>query len=64
MRKKTLRKMLPQARRVDKFSGEALSLGRRLAHLCEDIWDLEIERNALKSALDHAMTKSGPPEDC
>jgi hypothetical protein len=60
MRKTIERRMTPMARKVGKFSSEALSVGRRLAHLCEEIQRLEMERDAFERQA-HLMLKTWTP---
>jgi len=56
MRKKTLRRLSPVARKVARLAGEANSLGRRLKNLVPEIQRLEADSEALKTA-----KQSAPP---
>lgn len=56
MRKKTLRRLSPVARKVARLAGEADSLGRRLKNLVPEIQRLELDSEALKTA-----KQSAPP---
>lgn len=47
LRKKTLRKMSPTARKVARLAGEAESVARRLKNLIPDIQQLELDSQAL-----------------
>ena len=49
MRKKTLRRLSPVARKVARFAGEADSVGRRLKNLVEEIANLEMELRAAQA---------------
>jgi len=50
MRKKTLRRLSPVARKVARLAGEADSIGRRLKNMVAEIQELEGAREALKTA--------------
>lgn len=50
MRKKTLRRLSPVARKVARLAGEADSIGRRLKNMVVEIGELEAARGALKTA--------------
>lgn len=50
MRKKTLRRLSPVARKVARLAGEADSVGRRLKNLLAEIQSLELDSSALKNA--------------
>ena len=50
MRKKTLRRLSPVARKVARLAGEADSLGRRLKNLVPEIQRLELDAKALHNS--------------
>ena len=50
MRKRTLRRLSPAARKLARLAGEADSLGRRLKNLVTEIQRLELDAAALANA--------------
>jgi iron-sulfur cluster repair protein YtfE (RIC family) len=55
MRKKTLRRLSPVARKVARLAGEADSVGRRLKNIVREIESLELDSTALKHAKDQLV---------
>ena len=58
LRKKTLRRLSPVARKVARLAGEADSLGRRLKNLVTEIQRLELDSRALTSAKDNGTKQA------
>ena len=50
MRKKTLRRLSPEARKIARLAGEATSLGRRLKNMVVEIQRLELDSQALRNS--------------
>jgi len=50
LKKRTLRKMSPTARKVARLAGEAQSVGRRLINLVPLLQSLDLDRKALQVA--------------
>lgn len=57
LRKKTLRKMSPTARKVARLAGEAESVARRLKNLIPDLQQLDLDAKALETAKQSSIDK-------
>lgn len=62
MRKKTLRRLSPVARKVARLAGEADSISRRLKNLVPVIQQLELDAEALKTAKQSVPSVLPPQE--
>ena len=56
MRKKTLRRLSPVARKGARLAGEVDSIGRRLKNIVGEIQSLELDSAALKHAKDQLVS--------
>ena len=63
MRKKTLRRLSPVARKVARLAGEADSIGRRLKNMVAEIQSLEGDSKALATAKQLPVSRSPKGED-
>ena len=60
LRKKTLRRMSPTARKVARLAGEAESVARRLKNLIPELQQLDLDSKALQNARAYQVEGESP----